>query len=130
MIERYVQRFSQDSKLEIVVKIPTHARSFEQNKQIRLLKEEISEKFSEAKETKSHLNNTSALSYLYEKYGYDTVFHFFHNKTILFVARKLEPDENGEDVYKGITCYDLRKPNIFKNIQLGHNFRKHRHSKK
>jgi hypothetical protein len=127
LLERYVQRFCQNiSELENIIKIHPNARSFEQNKIIRDLKVEINQKFVDAKETKSHLNNTSALSYLYEKYGYDVKFHFFYNNRILFVT--VREDEESTFNYKGITCYDLKKPNIFKNITVKNNFKKHRHS--
>lgn len=111
LLSRYAQRFAKNRDIVKYLNITLWHRTYTQKKLIRELQKEIQNVFSNCKETKSHMNNTQATLYLYEQYGFENKFCFFHNHHILFVT-SLEDNE-----YKGITCYDLKHgDNVFGNL--------------
>ena len=123
LLERYVERFYKDEDgedIEYLIQISPFGRTHQQNKKIRSIISEIKNKFQEAKETKSYLNNTNAILYLYETYGYDIKFAFFHYRNILFVTKHRSAGN-----FSGITCYDLNNSDCFRNITTVKYTRKH-----
>jgi hypothetical protein len=121
LLKRYSERFCNDSDLELSLDTPLFSRTFKQKKRIREVYAEIDSRFQESKETKSYMNNSNALLYLYETYGYDKKFSFFHHDNMLVVACS---HDDIDGTYKGITCYDIRQSKLFKNVQSQHNFKK------
>lgn len=113
LMKRYAERFSQNKDFLLnAMETTLWHRSFQQKKAIRMLHKEIKDVFKGCKETKSHLNNQNSLLYLYETYGFDTCFHFYHNHHVMFVTAPEDPY-----ILKGITCYDLKEHNsLFGNL--------------
>ena len=104
---RYVERFTRNKEILLSLKTTLWNRTFQQKKAIRLLQQEIRDIWNECKETKSHMNNTSALIYFYETYGFEKNFRFFHNHEVMFIT--VQDDNN---LLQGITCYSIKQNTI------------------
>lgn len=118
LLQRYIERFmkgNEQRKAQKSLNMSKWHRTFQQKKLLRELKSDISKLFNSCKETRSYLNNSTALGYLMERYSwYDSKqsnYKFFHNYHILYVT------EFVDGVYQGITCYDLKEgKHMFKNV--------------
>ena len=124
IVKRYVQRFKKDKHIETLLKTPPFGRSFDDNKKVRNLLEEMKALFNECKETKCYLNNPKSLLYLYDRYGYED-YHFYHNYNIIFVTKRI----NGK--YHGVTCFDFNGDTaMFQNISTVKFTKKHKQKTK
>ncbi len=54
-------------------------------KEFGLINTEIERRINLSEENRSYINNTSFMSWYYDKYGYDKRFQFLHHEEIVFV---------------------------------------------